>query len=1208
MKSLFLPLTRIRVAFRRRLIACLAIGFVGVSSLLHAQSLSGITGTVTDQAGLAVEEAEVTATNDATGVVRSTTTSSAGVYSITDLIPGTYTVRFSKAGFQPTVHSGVRTEVSRRVSVDARLQAGGVQETIEVTAPAISLETSQPEVGWTLEKKVLEELPLNLDTVGDRGRQIDAMLTLVPGVTGDAFSHRINGGADMQNEIVFEGVPVAQSETQGFQSNINPPYEMVEEFRVVGSTFSTQYGLGMGAVTYKFASGTNEFHGTGFEILRNEALNAVGHAPIEAGKKDKDRRHNFGGSLSGPIIIPGLYNGRDKTFFHATAEWFRLNQPVSGRISVPTAAMKRGDFSAFPQPIFVPDRRFLVPGCTPGAPSGQQFPGNRIPENCFSTISRGVLGLIPDPTGGGFDRNASSQITNQPTRQTNWGFSLDHRLTAGQSLHFSFWRNSWNQPYCCDNDAFYTNELTGLKDEPRIGKGLFATYSNIFSNRLVMTAGFGYLREMNNEFNLFLGTAFPGAANSESFPAVGWTGNYSPTGWGAADGETASLNNKLGLSFANNWLYTTGRHTLNWGFEARRSSQTSQECRGCSGRFGFSSNSTADANDLDNTGSAFASFLLGIVDTASRGFTPLKYFTNFYVAPYIQDDFKLNSNLTISAGLRWDIMRPFLERDDQFVFMDPTRPNPGAIDPRTGQPLLGAITKLGDCAGCTGFRRAPINWTQFSPRLGMVYKLNDKTVLSTGVAVTHLNGGTFEFGTNKAANDYSGLLAGTYSSPDGNQTIPGYGQWEGNLLPAPSAPPFGPTIANGQGVKTFSNDGRSPYSTAWTAGIQRELPWSLLFAATYVGNRTIHLPSYANPENQLDPKFLDLCSTPSGCVLERPWTSPEAQAVLQNLGYAQCNGFFTPYCDFINDKGSSTGLVNALRPFPQYLGSRNNFETNGTSFYNAIQASLQRRFQGGLGFLLAYTLSRSMQSGDDSGFSTFNGQALNKFNPRAEWTVGDNDKRHSVVISGVYELPIRPQGALAKNIVGGWQLSGTLFYDSGSPKDLGASGSPLLSGNRPNYDPNVPLDLNWGNATDGYRSQKDKDGNFFFPAPLPSDATPFDVFNIAAFSSPGRSRLGNAPRRINGLTRGWRAVENLALSKRLYAGNRVSAQLRIEFFNVFNRTGTCDVNTNVDDRDHFALSNASRIRDGQDRVIGVHFDPCQERTPRRGQVFMKIDF
>jgi hypothetical protein len=1180
---------------------------------LYAQALSGLNGTVVDQTGAVVPGVQVTATNDATGVTSRTSTTNAGSYSITDLIPGTYTVKFDKDGFQATLHKGVNVEVARKVTVDAALVTGGVTEQVEVTAPAISLETTQPEVGWTVERKVLEELPINFGAdVGDRGRQIDSMLALVPGVTGGSFSHRINGGADMQNEIVFDGIPVAQSETQGFQSNINPPYEMVEQLRVVGSTFSAQYGLGQGAASYKFASGTNRLHGDVFEILRNEALDARGHTPLEEGKKDRDKRHNFGATLSGPIVIPGLYNGRDKTFFHVSAEWFRLDQPVNGRLSVPTAAMKRGDFSAFPQTIFVPDASVLVPGCTPGAAPGQPFPGNIIPSNCFSTISKGVLPLLPDPTAAGFERNAPSQITSQPTRQTNWGFSLDHRLTQTQSLHLSFWRDSWSQPYCCDNSAFFDNELTGLKDEPRIGKGLFASYSNTFSDHLVMTAGFGYMREMNNEYNRFLGFNFPGVANSQSFPTVNWAGNYSPTGWGAAEGgETSSLNNKLGLSFANNWLYTRAAHTLNFGFEVRRSTQESQECRQCGGTFNFNSNNTADPNDLDNTGSAFASFLLGIANTASRQFTPHKVLSNLYVAPYVQDNFKITPDLTVSAGVRWDIMRPFTEKDDKVIFVDTTLANPAAIDPRNGQPLPGAVTKFGDCAGCTGYRHAKIDWTQFSPRLGLVYKLNDKTVLSSGIALTHLNGGTFEFGTNKAANDYSGLLAGTYNSFDGNRTTPGYGQWDRSPLPDPAAPAFGPTIANGQNVKTFSNDGRSPYSTAWNLGFQREVPWNMLLSVSYVGNRTIHLPSNVNPENQLDPKFLSsLCSpsSPNDCVLEHAWTSPEAQAVLKTLGYGQCGGYYTPYCNFINDKGASTGLVNALRPFPMYFGMVNNFETNGTSFYNGLQASLQKRFTNGLSFLVAYTVAKSMQNGDDSGFSVFNGQALNKFNQKAEWTIGDNDQRHNLVVSGVYELPIHPQGALAKNLIGGWQVSGTLFYSSGTPFKADANGTPLRTGNRANYDSSVPLNVDWGNATNGYRSQKDADGNVFFSAPLPGDATPFDVFNIAAFSSPGQNQLGNAPRRINGLTYALNSVENLALGKRFYVGSRVNAQLRIEFFNVFNRSGTCDLGHNVDDRDHFGLSNASRIRDAQGRVIGVHFDPCQGQTPRRGQAYVKIAF
>jgi hypothetical protein len=1194
--------TYLRAFKRDGLIACLVLGLMALPSVVHAQALSGITGTVVDQAGLVIDGVQVTATNVATGVASRTTTSKAGTYAITDLIPGAYNVKFEKTGFQPTIHKGVTIEVSRNLTVDTALVAGGLEETLEVTAPVVALETEQPETGWTVERKVFEALPIDVtygSDIGDRGRQIDALLSVVPGVNGGSFSHRINGGVDFQNEVVFDGIPVAQAETQGLQANINPPYEMVSEARVLGSVFSAQYGLGQGVASYRFASGTNQFHGDVFELARNDALDAAGHTPNEPGKADRDKRHNFGATLSGPVMLPGLYNGKDKTFFHVSVEWFKEHQPVQGRISVPTDAMKAGDFSAFPLPIFVPSTG-LIPGCTPGAAPGQQFPGNRIPANCISQVSKSVLSLIPSPAFAGVQNNLASQISDSPIDETNWGFSLDHRLTQTQSLHLSFWHHTWNQPYCCDNNAYFSNELTGAKDEPRLGKGLFATYSNVFSDHLSMTMGFGYMREVNNELNQFLGYSFPGVAASRTFPTIQFGGNFSPTNWGAGTGgEYYSNNNKLGLSFANNFLYIRGRHTFNFGVEARRSSQLDQECQTCGAQVNFSNTTTANPGNLNNTGSAFASFLLGTVDSANRQFILPMDLSNFYVAPYLQDNFKISRRLTMDVGLRWDIMVPFTEKNDTVVFFDPTQPNPGAIDPRTNQALLGAVNKLGD----SGYRRADIHWNQLSPRLGFVYSLNDKTVLLSGVAVNHLDTGAYEFGTNKVAVNYGGLLTGTFNSPSFGTAVPGYGQWDGNPIPNPPARPFGPTLGNGLNVSMFSKDaGRAAYVTSWNAGFQRELPWNMLLSMSYVGNRAVHLPARLNPMKQLDPTILNtLCAGhPNDCVLGQAWTSPAAQAVLKAQGFGFCNGYYTPYCNYASDRGTSSILRDALRPFPQYNAVTNNFETNGTAFYNAMQASMQKRFSNGLSFLVAYTLSKSLAS-VDSGFSTFNGNALNKFNQAAEFAPSNNDHRHYVNLSGVYELPIaRGSSGLKKNLLSGWQLSATATYYTGNPEGIQANGSPLGTGNRGNYDPNVPLNLDWSRA-------RNQGGDVMFNSPLPSDSTPFDIFNIAAFSSPGRYAIGNSPRNIAALHRDWSKFENVALGKHFFFGS-VNAELRIEFFNVFNRSGSCDINTNVDDPDHFGLSNGTRIRDANGRVIGVHFDPCQDQTPRKGQAFVKISF
>ena len=349
-------------------VTCLAL-LVFSAPRAHAQASSGITGTVTDSSGAVVDGATVTATNTATGVATHGVTSTSGGYTIIDLIPGSYTVKIEKPGFQTFVANGVTVEPGgKRSTVDASLNAGAIKEVMEVTAQAITLETEQPQLATTIEHKVVEELPMQIGGVNggvaNVGRQIDDYIFLAPGTQGGEFSHRINGGVDFENEVVFNGVAAVQAETQGFQTFINPPFEMVSEFSVLSSVFSAQYGLAQGVVSYQFASGTNKLHGDAFEIMRNSYFDAPGvsnfHPDGTCCEVPALRQHNYGFALGGPVWIPHVYDGRNKTFWHFDLEWFRQNSDQTGFMTVPTQAEVGGDFSGLvdgngaPINIYVP--------------------------------------------------------------------------------------------------------------------------------------------------------------------------------------------------------------------------------------------------------------------------------------------------------------------------------------------------------------------------------------------------------------------------------------------------------------------------------------------------------------------------------------------------------------------------------------------------------------------------------------------------------------------------------------------------------------------------------------------------------------------------------------------------------------------------------------------------------------------------------------
>ena len=1135
------------------------IAFAAVSCM--AQSTSGLTGTVTDSTGAVIPGAAVQLKNVETGTIVNVVSSSSGSYASDGLQPGRYTITATAPGFGKAIRDQVNVEVSTKSTIDITLANGSADTTVEVTAPLIALNTTQPELGTTVEPEVVAALPVAIG--GGRGRSIDSLQFLAPGTTGNTFSHRVNGGVDFEEEILYNGIPAPQSETAGFSSNFNPPFELIDQFRVERSTFSANFGLAQGAVVYHTASGTNHFHGDVFYINRNEFFDAKGFfnqtLPI-------DRENNYGFTIGGPVVLPHLYHGRNRTFFLFTLDFAKQNSTNTSLGTVATALEKAGDFSDF-----VDGSGKLIPIYDPT--TGQQFQYNGrlnvIDPARISPLAKSILPSIPDPDRPGLVNNKNPVSNAFPNVDHNLGFTIDHNLTTAQSLHFAMWRNSYTSTGFDNSPIVPTSSiLQSAKSNPALGSVYLLNYVNAVAPTLVATAGVSWIGEINNQFNVKKGVSFAGVAASPIsmiFPNITFDGQNGSTGWGTSSGWTQSINRKLGIAAVNNWLWTKGHNTFNIGGEVRRSYQDDNECQACGGQFNFSQRNTANPSALGSTGSSFASFLLGQVDSADRIFANELSLRNLLIAPYIQDDIKFTPKLTVNLGLRWDIMLPFVEKKNQVVFLDQAAPNPSAGN------LPGSATDFR--GGPNGITRADIHLKNFGPRLGFAYQLNEKTVVQGGYNLAYLNGGAYEYGTSKVATSYGNLLQGSYNANSTGGVAPGYGSWDATPLPAPASAPVTPALGIGTTIRAFdpAHSGRAPYISQYNFNVQRQLPWNTFLQVAYVGNHAVHLDGQLNPLSQPNPSILQY-----GSLLQRQFNNPADAAVLAAAG------FKTPYANFANDLAGSSTLAHALSPFPQYSNVYNNFDLSGAAGYNALQATLEKRFSNGLSFLTSYTLSKSMGN-VDSAFATFASLPENKYNQSAEYTVTSADITNNTKVSGTYELPIGPGKAYLNNksftgqIFGGIQIGAILTYQSGTPIGIGENGNPLgCSGcfNRPNVVQGVAHKVDYSNLG----------------LTRTSSQSTHSVFTTNAFVTTGPYELGNAVRYYSDLRNPGFYNEDVKASKKFALGEHAAFLLEMSYFNIFNRTIFNGPNTNISD------GNYGYVNSGQ------------VNAPRQGQLSGRVTF
>lgn len=1110
-----------------------------------------ISGIVTDSTKAVIPNASVVITHQATGTKITTVTNGVGYYFAPSLVSGKYSVAVSAPGFETITRDDITVLVNQPLRVDFELRPGSTTQTIEVHAEVAALNSEQVEFGTDIDNTMDKELPLSLSggLVGQAlRRQIENFMFLVPGATGAGFSHRLSGGVDFSNEVYYNGVPFVFSETQGWQDNSNPPYESVNEFKVVTSVFTAQWGHGQGIASYNFTSGTNALHGELHELFRNNIMDA---RPFYSPVVDLNRQNEFGFTAGGPIWIPKVYDGRNKTFFNfAWNTFFYRGAPLTGLYTMPTMAMRQGDFSGL-----VDSSGNMVPICDPV--TGTQFPGNIIPAARLSSVAKQLVTLLPPTEFSGLINNTPYGITSLPINDYTWSLRADQYIRDRHRLSFTVWKDYDHKTATGvsalagplgDYRTYYERELGGV-----------ANYTFTIKPNLVMTAGWS----VNGSLNPTTITAknpslsIPGTPVGSFFPQYAFSGPLDATQT-FGQGLWGNMNRKLGFAVVENFAWVKGRHNFNIGFELRRPYQ--HNTQGGPQDFNFSNLTTSlpGSPNFAEDGFAFASFMLGLADSATLGNQWAVQPRSWYAAEYIQDDFKVTPKLTLNLGLRYDQYRPFRERNEYIAYFNPSIPNPAAGD------IPGGLMKLGTCpSGCADTDQiVSTRWHYIAPRIGLAYRLGEKTVLRAGYGIIYMNGGASEFGTNKVVQGFVNGLVGeaSYISPNSGIT-PGYGSIDqpypalvaSGILPNGG---FNPSSGNGQTLNYLAPyNGQVPTLYNYTAGVQRQVAGSIILSASWIGNHAVRVPSQLQNLDQVNPSYLSL-----GPVLLDDINSPQAAAA----------GIKPPYPGFT---GSVAG---GLRPYPQYASIESNFDECGSVVYNALQLTAQKRFSQGLTFLVSYTAAH-MHSNTSSGFSTFNGFPLNTFDRKAEWSTDPNVVPQALTLSGIYELPIGPGKKLVNSkgvvgqILGGWQVGWIMSYQHGSPIGFGASNVlPLYNGgNRPN----VVSGVNPCNSKSGFDPAVDRE------------------FNLAAFSQPADYTFGNAPRVTGGCFGFPYYDEDYNLNKHFKITEKVVFELRLEYFNTFNRVQFSNGNTGYSP--------------GSSSFGAVS---SQSNLPRTGQITLKLNF
>ena len=1118
---------------------------------LSAQSERGtIQGTVKDSSGAVIVGAKVTVTNPATNIKVSTISNDAGDYVAASLPPGLYTVRVEKEGFRAAVVSGIALNASATIRADASLEVGSVSQAVEVTANALQLHTEDAKSGVTINGEMVDKVavvvsgnirsPFDLAQLAPEAKQLGGDNGFILG-GGQAASYGTN----------LDGVSAntTRALSQSWVIVNSPSLEAISEFTVETNGFKAEYGhAGGGVMNFVSKSGTNNIHGTAYEFLRNNDLDANNFFNNSKGIPIPIYKQNdFGFSVGGPVYIPKIYHGRNKTFFFTAYEAFRNRAGATGAsFTIPTPEMLGGDFTKWVDntgkqiPIYDPTTQIKNGD---GTYTRAPFGGNKISPTLFDPITvaalktYGTSGVLA-PNNGSVPGTAAYVQNNylvtsgtQISPNTKWSVKGDHLFNDKHRISGYYGYNRQRQLPGADGPPFLPGYYANYNDLRRYSDVIRFSWDWTLSPTKLnhFYAGGNNWRENHDpvQATVVSGIHWKDKVCLGNVPDCDQnlleirfgSNGYSTWGGDANNGSENTI-----YSYNDDFTWVKGSHAIKFGgmYQLGHYNGLGRQC--IAGCVSFNFKQTGRPGDTNFTtagGNPFASFLLGYADTGT--IDTIRFIGQQwpYFAGYVQDDWRVSRKLTVNFGLRWETTLPPTGLDDRWSDFSPTTPNPRDNN------FPGALIYAGEGPGRQGSRTlADSYFNAFGPRLSFAYQWNDKTVIRAGygrsfAAITTVTGSTHQRGFTQ-----------TYSIPDNGTAgvIPNAILKDG--FPSYPIPPFiDPSFANKDNIPWWQGQEatRPPENNSWSLSIQRQLSPVSLVEASYNAMMGSHLQSQLLNYDQVNPAFL---AKYGQALMTQAFDSPAAIAA----------GITAPYANFKNEWGSGATVGRALRPFPQYASIdtyNGGGDHSGHSTYHAAIMRFERRATNGLLLQTSYVFSKLLT--DSDGYWGPGTSAMDQYNRGLEKSIGQYDITHNFKLSVVYEFPFgKGKPYLSKGVgawvLGGWTVTSANYYASGQPLNVTTTTSTptgLFAGtNRAiisSYD-------GWSGATNGF----DPSINRFVQ---PASFFPAQVSNS----------FGNETRYNPKFRQFPNLGENMSLGRSFRFTEKLRLDFRAEAFNVFNR-------------------------------------------------------